>query len=575
MIGGTYLGVDMTAPEYIAAIGEWLQDCLSNHIRCCLAISSDTTFNARCIELPTRCIEVTSTATFLRDTRGIKGSYVTLSHRWNPEAEAVKTTPANFQQRMSGTELGPLSKTFEDAITIVRRLGTRYIWIDSICIIQGTDDWDQEKFKMGQYYERALFTISAIGGCVQPGNSSGILKALPPKSLTRLAFKENGIRKGSVFLYRRDTKALFLTDVGRSELLSRGWVFQERLLSKRIIYFTNKVSFLECCSQAPRSFCNDMITEVPRPWEAKSSSNASRILPAYSLKVNFKWLHDPLALWYKIVTAFSKTILTQQSDHLAAISGAAFEYGQAIERQQRNKSDKGGKSTRPTQEYLSGLWLRDIHYGLMWFVVDHQNRDCPCGAPSWSWLSNQGEVEWQPRGDMVQPSLQVLGAEYEEKAWGIHHLPEVVLMTAKLRVKAKMQPLLIMPGIQDAKGMSDLTGVKFQTSPCNQYYTVCHPSSPDWAGGWAKFERDPRGAELNNTSSGIGATSAIHVASRQLDDGLGLTDPFLNLKRTVYEVIFVECVKDRTFRRLGAGFLFDLTVTQGFQEEDEVEITLI
>ncbi|KAF5718757.1 het-domain-containing protein [Fusarium mundagurra] len=466
-------------------------------------------------ELPTRCIEVTPTAAYLRDTQGTTGSYVTLSHRWNPEAEAVKTTSANFQQRMSGTELGLLSKTFEDAITIVRKLEIRYIWIDSICIIQGTDDWNQEKFKMGQYYERALLTLSAIGGCIQAGKDSGILKAQPPKSLVRLAFKENGIRKGSVFLYRRDDKASFLTDVTRSELISRGWVFQERLLSKRIIYFTNKVSFLECCSEAPRSFCNDMITKVPRPWEAKSSSNVSRILPTHSLKLNLAWDYDPLTMWYNIVTGFSKTILTQQSDHFAAISGAAFEYGKALERKGLKKSDKRWENTKPTQDYLSGLWLEDIHYGLMWFVVDHQNRECPCGAPSWSWLSNQGEVEWQPRDDTAQPSLQVLGAEYEEEAQGIHRLPEVVTMTTKLRVKVKMQPLLIMPGIQDVKGMSKLTGLKVQTSLCNQYYTICHPSSPDWAGGWAKFERDPRVAELNNTSSGIAATLAIHVASRQ------------------------------------------------------------
>ncbi|KAG9503351.1 hypothetical protein J7337_006196 [Fusarium musae] len=408
----------MAAPEYIAALGEWLHDCLSNHSRCHFAISSSTLFDPRSIELPTRCIEVTPTAAYLRDTQGAVGSYVALSHRWNPEVEAVKTTSANFQQRMSGTELGLLSKTLEDAITIVRKLEIRYLWIDTICIIQGTDDWNQEKFKMGQYYERALFTISAIGGCIQAGKDSGILEAQPPKSLVRLAFKENGIRKG-------------------------------------------------------------------------------------------------------------------------------------------------------------GLWLEDIHYGLMWFAVDHQNREYPCGAPSWSWLSNQGEVEWQRRDDMSQSSLEVLGAEYEEEAQGVRRLPEVVIMTTKLRVKAKMQPLLIMPGIRDAKDMSVLTGVRVQASPCNQYYTFCHPSSPDWAGGWAKFERDPRVVELNNISSGIGATLAIHVASRQANDREGPIEHFMDLRRTVYEVIFVKFIKDETFQRLGAGFTCDLTIAQGFQAVEDIEITLI
>ncbi|KAI8650863.1 HET domain-containing protein [Fusarium keratoplasticum] len=397
LIGGRYLGMDMKAPEYISAIGKWVQGCISSHERCCKAISDDSTFNPYLVELPTRCIEVTFTGAYLRHTLGTTGSYITLSHRWTGETETVKTTSSNYQERISGADLGPLSKNFDDAIAIARRLGVRYIWIGSICIIQESEDWDQEKWKMGQYYEHALFTISAVGTGHEQKEGSSFLdpsQARTPNSLVRLPFRQDGVRKGSVYLYRRDLNAylLFHNDVDKSELHSRGWVFQERLLSKRIIYFTHRESFLECSSQVPQSFCNDVVKPpLPKLEQAIQLGTFRDIpmVPRHGFKVNFTLEHDsPLDIWYTIATSFSATSLTNQHDHLAAISGAAFEYGQAIENQLGNrKGNKKGKETRTTPNYLSGLWLRDIHHGLMWLREGAPNLACLCGAPSWSWLS--------------------------------------------------------------------------------------------------------------------------------------------------------------------------------------------
>ncbi|KAJ3520380.1 hypothetical protein NM208_g13727 [Fusarium decemcellulare] len=265
LIGGRWLGMDITAPEYIKAISEWVQTCISSHEGCCQAISDGAIFDPFLANLPTRCIEVTATGAHLKETLGEAGSYVTLSHRWNSETEIVKTTPFNYQERISGADLGSLSKNFDAAITIVRKMRIKYLWIDSICIVQARDDWDQEKWRMGQYYQHALFTISAIGNGAQQLPGSSFLGTQSPRSLVRLPFKQGGVQKGSVYFYKRDQNAdrLFHIDVNNSELNSRGWVFQERLLSKRIIYFTHRESFLECSSQIPRSFCNDMVKRSP------------------------------------------------------------------------------------------------------------------------------------------------------------------------------------------------------------------------------------------------------------------------------------------------------------------------
>ncbi|RTE78437.1 hypothetical protein BHE90_007037 [Fusarium euwallaceae] len=590
--------MDMKAPEYIATIGDWIRGCISCHEGCCKAVSDGATFDPYLVKLPTRCIEVTATGARLRDTLGSTGCYVTVSHRWNPVTETFKTTPYNYQERISGVDLGPLSKNFDDAIAIVRRLGIQYIWIDSICIIQGSEDWDQEKWKMGQYYQHALFTISAIGRGARPMHGSSFLDPSParaPKSLVRLPFRQEGVRKGSVYLYRRDHNAylLFHTDVNNSDLHSRGWVFQERLLSKRIIYFTHREGFLECCSQLPQSFCNDMVKPPSLEVQERLMFGTFRsvpILPHYGLKLNFTMEHDsPLNIWYTIATSYSATTLTNKCDHLAAISGAAFEYGQAIEKQVGNREgNKKGKQVQTIPQYLSGLWLQDIHHGLMWLTEDIQGPPCVCGAPSWSWLSYQGAVNWPPRGIHAQPALKVLSAECEPAPQGVHNLPEAVIMTLQLRVKATMQPVLVVPGLQDRSRIGQLTDTLFlpqfrpnrQTATStrtkqdsNEPYAVCHPNSPDLTGGWAMFERSPEVGQWADTPSGT-VTLAVHVGSRRTGDGNALIRDFLNLGRTVYEVIFVESIGNNTFRRLGAGMIFDCNVIKGFQRDEEIEIIL-
>ena len=61
-----------------------------------------------------------------------------------------------------GIAFQSLSKTFQDAVIISFKLGVRYLWIDSLCIIQDSiSDWQQESSRMNLVYQNALFTIAA------------------------------------------------------------------------------------------------------------------------------------------------------------------------------------------------------------------------------------------------------------------------------------------------------------------------------------------------------------------------------------------------------------------------------
>ena len=121
--------------------------------------------------LPTRVIDVNPSSDSqnprLVATRGENEKYVALSHCWGSlmESEAGKharTLSSNIQTMLAEIPLHLLPQNFQDAVTTVRELGLRYLWIDALCIIQDDPlDWAREAAKMGDVYGSAYLTIAA------------------------------------------------------------------------------------------------------------------------------------------------------------------------------------------------------------------------------------------------------------------------------------------------------------------------------------------------------------------------------------------------------------------------------
>jgi hypothetical protein len=80
-------------------------------------------------------------------------------------------------------------------------------------------------------------------------------------------------------------------------------------------------------------------------------------------------------VWTKIITEFSSRSLTFQDDKLPAVSALAQEV-----------QKKSGWT------YKSGLWLEDIHQGLLWEASGGGGRNAMYQAPSWSWASQDSPV---------------------------------------------------------------------------------------------------------------------------------------------------------------------------------------
>lgn len=122
---------------------DWLNNCRLNHVTC-----NDVTKDF----IPTRLLDLEafngSSPTFEDDIklvclnsnkfgRNELPPYITLSHCWGPpEKRPVTTTQTNLTAKMAKIPFGDLPRTFRDAVVVTRKLGQRYLWIDSLCIIR-------------------------------------------------------------------------------------------------------------------------------------------------------------------------------------------------------------------------------------------------------------------------------------------------------------------------------------------------------------------------------------------------------------------------------------------------------
>lgn len=214
------------------------QDCDQTHKKC---QPSKTSF------LPTRLINIGDTETEtvrLYETQPQDNMrYIALSHPWGTNPPFFCTFRKDVENYKKDIQIPSLPPTFRDAVRTTRELGMRYLWIDSICIIQKdeTDDGDfeQEAKHIENVFSSAFFVLAASSA---HGQSDGFLNE-----------REGSVRDFVTYKRAEDPPfyvCRFIDDfdkhVLKGALNQRGWVMQERALSRRTIYFTNKQTYWEC-----------------------------------------------------------------------------------------------------------------------------------------------------------------------------------------------------------------------------------------------------------------------------------------------------------------------------------------
>jgi len=169
-VPGRLRQMDTQSTASFRLLRRWLNVCNHDH-RC---IPPNTL-------LPDRVLEVLDAQGMsclkLEEPNGTVEQYIALSHCWGNTA-GLRTLNSNVDAFKESIEFNKLPKTFKDAVIITRELGIRYLWIDSLCIIQDSEqDWFEQSARMGEVYSGAWLTISASAST---STDSGCFVPRPP-----------------------------------------------------------------------------------------------------------------------------------------------------------------------------------------------------------------------------------------------------------------------------------------------------------------------------------------------------------------------------------------------------------
>ncbi|KAK1779546.1 heterokaryon incompatibility protein-domain-containing protein [Copromyces sp. CBS 386.78] len=393
--------------KLVSIVKPWLKQCDNGHIAC----------QQNPLTLPKRLIDITGDLRLIEPEPHVGGGklvrYATLSHCWGSKEAAsslAKTLSTNIQQHLTAMSRDQLPQLFRDAIDVARALECEYIWIDSLCIIQDSqEDWKDQSVLMSEVYSNAYLNIAASA----LPNSSGTLfqdrvyyfgnkdnpsnkNKLPIDTCTQWVPNDRGVQCPVTVRYSMDRAHRHLcgdADLahGKEEpLLDRAWVFQERILSRRTVYISSSEVLWECRS---RYFCECGGINNPIPSGSDGLSwefgDIGPLDPQYytpiSKKVRFADVclskmssNQALAFWRKLVEEYTTLMLTRESDRDIALSGIRHSF-----------------MTGRDFTYYAGIWIQDLPQSLLWTAEVPMS--CPTAkaekgmnAPSWSWLWRKG-----------------------------------------------------------------------------------------------------------------------------------------------------------------------------------------
>lgn len=306
------------------------------------------------------------------------GRYSTLSHCWG-ESEIMNLTSENLGKFKSGFPIGLLPKTFIEAIYVARKMSISYIWIDSLCIKQDSiTDWQVESALMDDVYGHSALNIMAT---VSKNSHEGLSRYRDPKVLQICPPIETKWPNAENDLFHMINEVIWARTMNTSPLLKRGWVLQERILSRRSLHFCKHELLWECRELAASETYPPGLPEICKSSQSDvklkelSGSESYGESPKYLIdgaqKTPKGVAYDRWATW---ISLYSRTQLTQESDKLVAISALA-------------------KCTRTAlaDVYLAGLWKSVFTDQLVWYGVDSTSSP-QYRAPSWSWASINGPV---------------------------------------------------------------------------------------------------------------------------------------------------------------------------------------
>lgn len=312
-------------------------------------------------------------------------NYIALSYCWGTD-RFITTTSATIDAHKEHFNTSTLPQTFQDAIITTRRLGFRYLWIDALCIIQDSpEDKSKEINTMGAIYSNAVLTIAVVNASRV---AEGFLQARS-QPFVELPYRcpDGAMGKIQVSVQRE-------ISLRKEPLYTRGWCLQENLLSARILLYTDTEVIWQCQSTPMKRIDTTHVSyEDSNP---KFSTSPFRRLPAdvFSPIQPSDETQDlsadvsRYATWRSLVEMYSGRKLTVPEDRFPALAGIVSKFEKAW-----------------SDEYCAGIWKHQFIPSMTWrrtkrFSREYHPQLKAYRAPTWSWASIDGPVEFDSRFDI-------------------------------------------------------------------------------------------------------------------------------------------------------------------------------
>ncbi|KAF8856232.1 HET-domain-containing protein [Acephala macrosclerotiorum] len=321
--------------------------------------------------------------------------FVALSYVWGTlHMEDLRTVTANVERREepNGLSRVQLPRTIVDAISVTKDLKIKYLWVDSLCIVQDDEYKQYQILNMDRIYGLASLVLVAAAGEDAEAGLVGCSNS--PRTEDDQVF---GNVQGLQLLVSSPPLGYIL---GNSKWNTRGWTYQEWHLARRALVFTNQQVYYICSSA---SYCEDIALEHVQPhsevslmlvMDNLSASTMRHFLPSRYTRstVNSGWIE-----YVRLVEHYSTRELTYESDTLLAISGLLSN----LHRSSRNR-------------FICGLSIGLFHDALFWIPVTtnelrYTEDEAGLAFPTFSWAGWRGAAQYR----VFPPSDRCLIEEWQ------------------------------------------------------------------------------------------------------------------------------------------------------------------
>ncbi|KAK4140917.1 heterokaryon incompatibility protein-domain-containing protein [Dichotomopilus funicola] len=391
----------------VAQIKTWMAACSTNHRIC----SANTTL------MPRRVLKISQGGqrVNLHLTKGRSAPYLTLSHCWGPRCP-LQTSKTNIGRHLHNIPLNDLPPLFRDAIALTASLGHQYLWIDSLCIIQDSPiDWDRESSMMASIYAGSTLTLAATHA------SSSASSLFSPRSSTPITISPTTKTIPYTLYARPATRHLPRHPNATSfPLLTRAWVYQERLLSPRVVHFGPDELAWECSGgggdRGPQDKVPSLRCECGYFDRSAAASGGQGPLGLHDrFGADVKAQHAACLL--RAAAHGSQGGLPAPKSPSSSSSSTLHWHSLALAIGYPPFSGlaKQMRGVRPKARYLAGLWEDSFFRDLLWVSVlpnpglkkqmgkdEKRNGAEPEWlAPTWSWASRGHAVRYT-NGQRIQ-----------------------------------------------------------------------------------------------------------------------------------------------------------------------------